>query len=114
MATVKLILRTHQADKTGAAPLYIRVIKDRKTKFISTGYKFLPTQWNPVDQVVRKSFKGSARMNALLAQKVADASGRQKETKVERTSTGGSKQTPESVHHSIWNICGNFTVVRAF
>lgn len=49
MATVKLILRTHQADKTGAAPLYIRVIKDRKTKFISTGYKFLPTQWNPVD-----------------------------------------------------------------
>lgn len=75
MATVKLILRTHQADKAGAAPLYIRVIKDRKTKFISTGYKFLPAQWNPVDQVVRKSFKGSARMNALLAQKVADASG---------------------------------------
>ena len=30
MATVKLILRTQQADKTGAAPLYIRVIKDRK------------------------------------------------------------------------------------
>ena len=75
MATVKLILRTQQADKTGAAPLYIRVIKDRKTKFISTGYKFLPAQWNPIDQVVRKSFKGSARMNALLAQKVADASG---------------------------------------
>ena len=98
MATVKLILRTHQADKTGAAPLYIRVIKDRKTKFISTGYKFLPAQWNPIDQVVRKSFKGSARMNALLAQKVADASGEVAD--LERNSkTVSARRLKEAIKH---------------
>ncbi len=37
MASVKLILRTHQADQTGHSPLYIRIIKDRKTKFITAG-----------------------------------------------------------------------------
>ena len=75
MATVKLILRTQQEDKTGACPLYIRVIKDRKTKFIATGYKFKPVQWDSENQRVKKSFANSGRMNALLTQKVADASG---------------------------------------
>ena len=31
MASIKLILRTNQEDKTGHSPLYIRVIKDSKT-----------------------------------------------------------------------------------
>lgn len=75
MASVKLILRTQQTDKNGEAPLYIRVIKDRKTKFISTGYKFKPNQWDEEAQRVKKNFANSARMNALLAQKVADATG---------------------------------------
>jgi hypothetical protein len=39
MASIKLILRTHQADQTGHSPLYIRIIKDRKTKFITAGVK---------------------------------------------------------------------------
>ena len=75
MASVKLILRIHQADKKGECPLYIRVIKDRKTKFISTGYKFKPNQWDEENQRAKKNFPNSARMNALLAQKVADATG---------------------------------------
>lgn len=75
MASVKLILRTQQIDKNGECPLYIRVIKDRKTKFISTGYKVKENQWNQDDQRVRKNYPNSARMNALLSRKVADASG---------------------------------------
>ncbi|QIG88497.1 site-specific integrase [Chryseobacterium sp. POL2] len=75
MATVKLILRTFQEDKNGECPLYIRVIKDRKAKFISTGYKFKPSQWDEEKQRVKKIYKSSARVNAFLAQKVADAEG---------------------------------------
>ena len=75
MASVKLILRTQQADKKGECPLYVRVIKDRKTKFIATGYKFRENQWDAEEQRVRKNFPNSARMNAILIKKVADAAG---------------------------------------
>lgn len=75
MATVKLVLRTQQTDKNGDNPLYIRVIKDRKSRFISTGYKFKENQWDEEKQRVRKNFPNSARVNALLSQRVADAEG---------------------------------------
>lgn len=75
MATVKLILRTFQEDKNGECPLYIRVVKDRKAKFISTGYKFKLSQWDEEKQRVKKNYKSSARVNAYLSQKVADAEG---------------------------------------
>lgn len=75
MASVKLILRTHQADQTGHSPLYIRIIKDRKTKFITTGVKLKENEWDETKQKVKKNHSNSARMNASLSQKIADAEG---------------------------------------
>jgi integrase/recombinase XerD len=75
MASVKLILRTHQADQTGHSPLYIRIIKDRKTKFITAGVKLKENEWDEVKQKVKKNHSNSARMNAALSQKIADAEG---------------------------------------
>jgi integrase/recombinase XerD len=75
MASVKLILRTQQADQTGHSPLYIRIIKDRKTKFITTGVKLKENEWDEVKQKVKKNHSNSARMNASLSQKIADAEG---------------------------------------
>jgi len=37
MATTKIILKENKAKSNGDVPLYIRVIKDRKAKFISLG-----------------------------------------------------------------------------
>ena len=54
MASVKLILRQHQTDKAGHSPLYLRVIKDRKTKFITTSVKLLPNEWDKAKQKVKK------------------------------------------------------------
>ena len=73
MASIKLVLRKNQEDKTGHYPLYIRLIKDRKTKFISTGVKLKESEWDDVKQKVKRNYPNSARMNAFLAQKVADA-----------------------------------------
>ena len=40
MASVKLILRKDKVNKnTGLAPLYLRIIKSRKAKFVSLGLK---------------------------------------------------------------------------
>ena len=75
MDSIKLILRTHQADQTGHSPLYIRVIKDRKTKFITAGVKLKENEWDEAKQKVKKNHSNSARMNASLSQKIADAEG---------------------------------------
>lgn len=75
MASIKLILRVDKIGKDGEAPLYIRIIKDRKTKLISLDAKLKPIHWDEEKQVVRKSNKNSARINALISQKVADAKG---------------------------------------
>lgn len=73
MASIKLILRKHQLDQTGHCPLYIRIIKDRKTKFITAGVKLKESEWDEVKQKVKKNHSNSARMNAALSQKIADA-----------------------------------------
>ncbi|WP_394759633.1 tyrosine-type recombinase/integrase [Flavobacterium sp.] len=75
MASIKLVLRTHQADQTGHSPLYIRIIKDRKTKFITAGVKLKESEWDEIKQKVKKNHSNSARMNASLSQKIADAEG---------------------------------------
>ena len=75
MASIKLILRHNKLDKSGDAPLYIRVIKDRKTKFISLGVKLNPKVWDEDKQIVKKKHTNSTRLNAFLSQKVADAQG---------------------------------------
>jgi site-specific recombinase XerD len=75
MASIKLILRTNQKDQTGKSPLYIRIIKDRKTKFITAGLKLKESDWDEAKQRVKKSYPNSTRMNAALAQKIADAEG---------------------------------------
>ena len=73
MASIKLILRKNQVDSTGHCPLYIRIIKDRKTKFITAGVKLKENEWDELKQKVKKNHPNSARMNASLAQKIADA-----------------------------------------
>ncbi len=73
MASIKLVQRTQQEDATGQSPIYIRLIKDRKAKFVATGVKAKPTEWDEGKQKLKKNYLNSARMNAFLSQKVADA-----------------------------------------
>lgn len=73
MASIKLILRKHQLDNAGRCPLNIRIIKDRKTRFITAGVKLKESEWDEAKQKVKKNHPNSARMNASLAQKIADA-----------------------------------------
>jgi len=89
MASVKLILRTDKLNSKEEAPLYIRLIKDRKTRFISLGQWLNPKHWNETEQKVKKSFPNSARMNAFLAEKVSEAQGKvlEVETKNKEIST---------------------------
>jgi DNA-binding CsgD family transcriptional regulator len=75
MATIKVLLRTSKLNDKGLAPLYLRLIKDRKAKFISLKIYLKPSEWNEESGKVRKSHPNSTRMNAMIAQRIADAEG---------------------------------------
>lgn len=56
-------------------PLTIRITKDRKTKFIFTGYYILEKDWNDSTSSVKKSHPNSVRLNNMIAQRIAEANG---------------------------------------
>jgi integrase/recombinase XerD len=73
MASVKLLLRIDKINDKGTAPLYLRIIKDRKVKYIALGILLKLSEWNDQTGKVRKSHPNSGRINAFIAQKEADA-----------------------------------------
>lgn len=73
MTTVTLILKENKANEKGEMPLYIRIIKRRKTKFISLGIKVHPDLWNHEKLRVKSQYPHSGRVNAFIAKKVAEA-----------------------------------------
>ncbi len=75
MATVTLLLKKNKQDANGEMPLYLRIIKDRKTKFLSLGIKVHPEVWDDQKQRVKKKHPNSVRLNNFLAQKIAEAEG---------------------------------------
>ncbi|MEO9804812.1 MAG: tyrosine-type recombinase/integrase [Reichenbachiella sp.] len=73
MATVKIVLRTNYKKKNGTCPLAIRITKDRKTRYVFTGYYILEKDWNADEAKVRKSYSNSGRLNHLLTTKQKEA-----------------------------------------
>ena len=53
MSSIKLILRKDKVNKrTGEAPIYLRINKDQRTKFLSLGIKLKPKYWKQNQQKV--------------------------------------------------------------
>ena len=73
MSSIKVLIKKNKQSSDGQYPLYLRIIKDRKTKFISLGVKIIESQWDSGSQKVKKSHPNSNRMNAFLAKKIAEA-----------------------------------------
>lgn len=73
MASVTLLLKENKVNEKGEMPLYIRIIKGRKTKFISLGIKVHPDLWNQEKLRVKGQYPHSGRVNAFIAKKVAEA-----------------------------------------
>ena len=75
MASITLLLKDNKENEKGEKPIYLRIIKGRKAKFISLGYKVHPDLWDESKQRVKKGYTNSGRVNAFLAKKVSDAEG---------------------------------------
>lgn len=75
MASVSLILKTNKVDEKGEMPLYLRIIKNRKAKFISIGVKVHPDSWDANNHRVKKKYTNAGKVNAFIAKKIAEAEG---------------------------------------
>ncbi len=73
MVTLKLVLRRQKISKAGTAPLYLRITKKRKARFISLDLRIEPKYWDEKQQRVRSTHRNSGRLNALLKLKMAEA-----------------------------------------
>lgn len=74
MSSVKVLLKLNKGNRSNEFPLYIRIIKDRKTKFISLGIYLKEEQWDEKSSRVKKH-ANATRMNSLIAQKISEAMG---------------------------------------
>lgn len=75
MVSTKIIFRTDKKNSAGEHPLYLRLIKDRKSKYISIGQYLKPEHWDEENKRVRKNHPNSQRLNNYIAQKISEAQG---------------------------------------
>jgi len=71
MATVRAVLRKKK-NKAGLCPISIRITKDRKSSFVSTGQYINEKHWDNRNRVVKKSHPNSTTINNYILNKVAE------------------------------------------
>jgi site-specific recombinase XerD len=64
--TLKLYAISRKTKSNGEVPIYLRITKDRKFRYISTGISVEPRYWNELTCEVRKSHPRHARLNQEL------------------------------------------------
>jgi integrase len=67
MISISRVLYTSKTlKKDGSHPIMFRLSKDRKSKYISTGYSASPEQWDCQEKMPNRKFANSVRMKHLL------------------------------------------------
>lgn len=94
MASVKILFRKDKANKDGEAPIYLRVIKDRKSQQIALGITVPEKYWDDENKRVKKGMENSQRLNNYIAHKKAEAEAHalESETKSKTVSTKDIKE----------------------
>lgn len=65
-ATFHFYLRENRPDKRGTCPVYLRITYNRKLKYLNTGIKLSPSDWNPDKEQVRRSHRTYNKLNQEL------------------------------------------------
>lgn len=60
-ATVTIVYRTVKTLADGSHPFWVRITKDRKSKFVATGLSLHPQFWNPDKEKIRSSYPTERR-----------------------------------------------------
>lgn len=73
MASSIKALLWNKPNKDGLYPIVIRIIKNRKPRYLYIGHYIEKKYWNTVDRKVKKSHPNSVRLNNLISSKLAEA-----------------------------------------
>lgn len=73
MASVKLYPRFDKVNNQGKAPIYLRLTKNRKSKYIALDAWIYPEDWNEKTGKVKPNATNSFQLNYFLASKEAEA-----------------------------------------
>jgi len=73
MSSITAVCRTNNVNKKNKYSLYIRIIKNRRTRFISLDVRLLPDEWDELEKKVQPSHPNSARLNEYIAKKLSQA-----------------------------------------
>lgn len=73
MSEVKVLLYTSKVLKNGEHPIMLRVIKDRKPKYISIGYSSTPAMWDEENSLPKKKHPLQQTIILVIEKRIADA-----------------------------------------
>lgn len=74
MATVTIVYRKDKINKNGMAPIHFRIIKDRKPKYITSGFMVHSSDWDDVKKRIKGRGK-DAETNAMMNCKITERFG---------------------------------------
>lgn len=70
--TISPYLRTVKKREDGTCPIYVRLTKERKYQYVTTGVWVKPADWNPRLKEVRRSNRQYRRLNQIIQDKVSE------------------------------------------
>lgn len=70
MSSVAIVFRKDKLNKKNEAPIHFRIIKDRKSSYISAQVMLHVKHWDVIKNRVKKTYPNSARLNSLLLTKL--------------------------------------------
>lgn len=73
MASVKVFPRLDKADSQGKVPIYLRVTKSRKSKYLALNTYIFSKDWNKETGKVKTTAPNSSQINTYISSKVAEA-----------------------------------------
>ena len=75
MSSVAIVYRKDKLNKKGEAPIHFRIIKDRKTSYISSGIMVPVENWDAEKIKIKSKQQNSARLNMQLTTRFAELQG---------------------------------------
>ncbi len=103
MTTIKAVIKSDK-KQDGTHPIAIRITKDRRTNYIQLGYSTPKELWDSNSGRVKKGYPNSARMNNLIAKRIAELGEKALELETTKdivTATSIKKSTKKGTPHMI-------------
>lgn len=72
MASVSVVFRKEKLNKKGEAPIHLRIIKDRKINFITTGIMLPKKFWDEKNRKIKSGFPNCRRLNSFISNKFTE------------------------------------------